>query len=88
LSADKDYLQLFNYQLLQGSIQLEKSGTAVLTEECAQRIFGKENPIGKVLKTSLRKDVVVTGIIRNAPIKAPIHSMPYWIIRSIRLELI
>ena len=70
LSADKDYLLLFDYQLLQGSIQLEKSGTAVLTEECAQRIFGKENPIGKVLRTSLRKDVVVTGIIRKCPNKS------------------
>ena len=70
LSADKDYLQLFDYQLLQGSFQLEKPGTAVLTEECAQRIFGKENPIGKVLRTSLRKDVVVTGIIRKCPYKS------------------
>ena len=70
LSADKDYLQLFDYQLLQGSFQLEKPGTAVLTEECAQRIFGKENPIGKVLRTSLRKDVVVTGIIRKCPNKS------------------
>ena len=70
LAADSSYLELFDYKLLQGSIQLEKPGTAVLTEECAQRIFGKENPIGKVLRTSLRKDVVVTGIIQGIPNKS------------------
>ena len=70
LAADSSYLELFDYELLQGSIQLERTGTAVLTEECAQRIFGEDNPIGKVLKTSLNKEAVVTGIIRKCPHKS------------------
>ena len=70
LAIDTNFLKLFNYELLQGSIQLDKPGTVILTEECARRIFGKENPIGKVLRTSARKDAIVTGIIRKAPNKS------------------
>ena len=70
LATDTNFLKLFDYKLLQGSIQLDKPGTAILTEECAQRIFGKENPIGKVLRTSVRKDAIVTGVIRKASNKS------------------
>ena len=70
LVADNNYLEFFNHQLIQGSIHLEQPGSAVLTETCAKRIFAKENPIGKIIKTNTNKEVVVTGVIRDNPNKS------------------
>ena len=42
---------------------------ALITRECAQRLFGKENPIGKVLKYNV-KTVTVRGVIEQPECKS------------------
>ena len=39
----------------------------VLTEEAAEKYFGKEEPIGQILRIDNRNDFLVTGVIKNIP---------------------
>lgn len=57
------FFQLFPYQVVQGSSSLNAPESALLTESYAQKLFGKENPIGKVLRYTNGKDVTISGVL-------------------------
>jgi len=63
LVTDTLFFQLFPYQVVQGSSSLDAPESALLTESYAQKIFGKENPIGKVLRYTNGKDVTISGVL-------------------------
>ena len=63
--ADSSYFEMFPYQVFQGSLLLSKPESALLTESFARKIFGKENPIGKIMRYSNGKDITVTGILKE-----------------------
>ncbi len=64
---------MMGYTLSAGDLNtaLSQPNTAVLTEECAHRYFGDEDPLGKNLR--LNDDdghnelVKITGVVKNAP---------------------
>jgi putative ABC transport system permease protein len=73
LAVDSGFLQVFNYQLLQGNAAtcLQKSNSAVITEATAKKYFGDENPIGKILLFDAdRKPFLVTAVLKNIPSNA------------------
>lgn len=72
LVADSCYFQLFPYSVLQGS-QIDAPESALLTKAYARRLFGNENPIGKVLRHSSGKDFVIKGIIAEPANKTMIQ---------------
>ena len=69
--VDSTFLQLFDFKLVKGNRQtaLQKPHSTVLTQASAEKLFGKEDPIGKTIihyggdTTSF----VVTGILENVP---------------------
>lgn len=61
--ADSVYFQLFRYPVIAGTLTLAEPASALLSEAFAQKLFGHENPIGKVLYYSNGKDVVVKGVL-------------------------
>ena len=61
--TDSVYFELFSYPLVQGQLLLDKPESALLMKDFAQKIFGNENPIGKVIRHSNGKDLVVEGIL-------------------------
>ncbi|PHN03757.1 ABC transporter permease [Flavilitoribacter nigricans] len=68
--ADSNFFQLFNVPLLAGdeSTALVKPNTVVLTESQAEKFFGSENPIGKVLDIAQNnQDLEVTGVCADLP---------------------
>jgi len=70
--ADPNFLQIFNYPLLQGDKNsvLSRPGGAVVTEAAAIKYFGKANAIGKVLHVDNSingNNYVVTGGLKNLP---------------------
>ena len=70
--VDSTFLDLFDFPLLKGDRRsaLEKKNTIVLSQETAEKIFGKEDPVGKTLINYDRNDttnVVVTGVLENVP---------------------
>jgi putative ABC transport system permease protein len=66
--ADKNFLYIFNFPLLEGNINtvLDNPQKMVISQRVAQKFFGKENPVGKVLTCSLG-EFTIAGIIENAP---------------------
>jgi putative ABC transport system permease protein len=77
--ADREFFRLFTYPFLYGSAQnpFPEINSAVITSECAQKYFGKENPLGKTLKlTALMNDetdITVSGVIENVPANSHLH---------------
>lgn len=65
LVADSAYFNLFHYHVLQGSLSLESPESALLMESFAKKLFGKENPVGRILHLSNGKDVKVTGVLKE-----------------------
>lgn len=51
----------------------EISTQVVITESFAQKVFGNENPMGRIINLSHQKDVMVTGIIKDFPDKSTLH---------------
>ncbi|MDE1191568.1 MAG: ABC transporter permease [Arachidicoccus sp.] len=68
--ADSTFFELFSFKLIQGNPKQALSGLnkIVLTQATAQKYFGNENPIGKVLQIGSDKmPYEVTGVIQDCP---------------------
>jgi putative ABC transport system permease protein len=75
--VDSTFLDLFDFSLAKGDRRtvLQNKNSIVLTQTTAQKIFGKEDPIGKTL-ASYDHDttvVVVTGILNDVPVNSQIQ---------------
>ncbi|MFC1724619.1 ABC transporter permease [candidate division KSB1 bacterium] len=67
--ADKDFLNTFTFPLISGdpNTALQDPNTIVLTRELADKLFGNEDPIGKVIQGLRGHMLTVTGICENIP---------------------
>jgi putative ABC transport system permease protein len=81
LFADHHFFELFSFRLLNGSEAtcLLQPFSLVITEKLAEKCFGAEDPIGKIIHFSKQMDtsqtgsqnenydLTITGIMQNAP---------------------
>lgn len=69
--ADEDFFKVFNFPLVIGdpATVLSTHGSVVITERLANKYFGKENPIGKVITFPNEKNLnfTVGGVAKNFP---------------------
>ncbi len=67
-AVDPDFFTVFTFPFIQGDPQtaLIDKHSVVLTQELAQKCFGPEDPLGKVVQIG-ETDMKVTGVIRNIP---------------------
>ncbi len=67
--ADPAVFEIFSFTMLEGSPQtaLNEPFSIVITEESAQKLFGEESPLGKMLLYNSEFPVKVTGIMKNLP---------------------
>ncbi len=68
--VDPTFFTMFTFPFVKGNAEtaLADLKSIVLTEQTAQRYFGEEDPIGKVLHvTSHNTDFTVTGVVQNIP---------------------
>ncbi len=70
--ADPDFLQMFNYPLLQGdkATALSSPGGVVITSATAIKYFGSDNVIGKTMHiddNTPGHEYAVTGVLQNIP---------------------
>jgi hypothetical protein len=71
--ADPNFFKIFSFPFINGNPEtaLADKYSIVLTEQMAQKYFGDEDPIGKILNlTLLEGDFTVTGIIENIPMNS------------------
>ena len=70
LYADSSFFRVFSFPLLKGNpfTALNAPHQVVLTKTTAERYFGKENPIGKILNLDTdESQYVVTGLVADCP---------------------
>jgi len=67
--VDPSFLDMFSYPLVKGdrATALSRIDNVLLTQETATKYFGKEDPIGKILRKDDSENVVVTGVLANIP---------------------
>lgn len=67
--VDKPFLTMFSFPLLKGSAShaLDDVNGVVLTQPLALKIFGNQNPIGKIVKLDNKTAYKVTGILKDLP---------------------
>ncbi|MFN7116266.1 MAG: ABC transporter permease [Saprospiraceae bacterium] len=69
MQVDTGFFNVFSFPLLQGNAAtaLQNPGGIILSKEVADALFGKEDPIGKVLKTNEEKQYTVVGVLAPIP---------------------
>ena len=73
--ADENLLDVFTVKVLKGNPKTALSDpfSVMLTEETAQKYFGDEDPMNKVIRANNQFDVKVTGLYKAFPSNAHIH---------------
>jgi putative ABC transport system permease protein len=77
--ADPSFFDLFSFEIIKGNPRnaLKDINSIVLTEEMAEKYFGKEEPIGKTMTLDNTLDLNVTGVIKNIPHNTHFESSYY-----------
>ena len=67
--VDSHLLNTFSFSLLKGNATtcLVKPHSMVITEDGAQRLFGSEDPMGKVIKMEKFGEFEITGVLKQLP---------------------
>lgn len=72
MATDEDFLSMFSFPIVKGNKYnpLKNLNDIVITETTAEAIFGKEDPIGKTIKTNFGdglKDLTVSAVAKDIP---------------------
>lgn len=67
VSADSTFFKVFDYEFVHGdpNTALIENNGLVLTEESARKLFGDENPMGKIVNYDNRRDLIVKGVVKE-----------------------
>jgi putative ABC transport system permease protein len=73
--ADSTVFEVFTFPFVAGNPKtaLTQPNTVVMTESIAQKYFGNENPMGKIINTGKKDNFVVTGVIKDIPSNSHVH---------------
>ncbi|MFC2155270.1 ABC transporter permease, partial [Acidobacteriota bacterium] len=88
LAVDPPFFSMFTFPFIHGktSTALQNPNSLVITKRIAEKYFGKENPVGKILKVNNSRDFMVTGVIENPPRNSHIRFdfvIPFSILKDI-----
>jgi putative ABC transport system permease protein len=69
LYVDQSIFDVFSFAMIEGDPKtaLELPFTMVFTEKTAQKYFGDENPVGKIINWDNKFDYRVTGVVKDPP---------------------
>ncbi|MBX2962327.1 MAG: ABC transporter permease [Cyclobacteriaceae bacterium] len=69
LAVSEDFLKMFTFPLIQGDANtaLDDLNSIVLTEGVATALFGDEDPLNKFVKLDNKRELKVTGVMKNFP---------------------
>ena len=68
-AVDSSFLQVLMYPLRYGNAKnaLERPHTAVLSSQTAHKLFGEEDPVGRIVRLNASIDYEVTGVLAPLP---------------------
>lgn len=69
LEVDSPFLTMFSFPLLEDTANhaLNEVSSVVLTQKLAHKIFGDQDPVGKIVKLDNKDAYTVTGVLRDLP---------------------
>jgi len=67
--VEPSFFEIFNFPLVQGDIKhaLDEPYTAIITQKIANKYFGTEDAIGKIIRIDNKTDFKITGILKDIP---------------------
>lgn len=70
--ADSTLFEVFDFPLMRGNREeaLEQPNSVLLTASMARKYFGEEDPVGKTLEFQGEQELLVTGVLEDAPTNA------------------
>ncbi|GGC68233.1 ABC transporter permease [Pedobacter quisquiliarum] len=73
--ADQAFLKILDYEILSGNAEQALTGvnTVILTETLAEKLFGQEDPINKVVKFNNEEVLKVSAVIADVPVNSSIQ---------------
>ncbi len=86
-AVDPSFLKMFTYPLLKGDKKtaLDSPYSLLITEDLAEKYFGEDDPINKVVTLNNQHAFTVTGILENIPHNSYLQFdflIPYEILKS------
>lgn len=90
--ADSSLFSLFTFPFVKGNPHeaLLNSGNIVITEEMAQKYFGDENPVNRVMQIKDGGPATVSGVIRNIPENSHLqfdYILPFQVVQLIGMDV-
>ena len=80
LAVASDFFDVLDFGVVSGDPKrvLSKEGLAnnemMISERLAEKLFGKDDPLGQTIRDTEDKEYVVAGIFRNTPINSPVYA--------------
>jgi len=73
--GDATILNIFPFEILKGNKRdpLGKPNAVIVTQETVEKIFGAEDPIGKMIVMGADREFEITGVIANMPSNMHYH---------------
>ncbi|HEX9503216.1 MAG TPA: ABC transporter permease [Patescibacteria group bacterium] len=67
--TDPAFLSMFSFPLVEGSMEtaLKDPNDIVVTQRLAAKLFGNDNPAGKIITTPTGDNFTVTGVLKDPP---------------------
>jgi len=73
--TDPSFFDVFTVTFITGDAKtaLNRPDAIVLTESMARKYFGDEDPMGKIINSDNRQDLIVTAVVRDVPRNSHFH---------------
>src|SRR5215203_5466173 len=67
--ADPAFLNMFSFPLIKGSTKtaLKDVYSIVVTKEFSEKFFGREDPLGKIIRADNKENFTVTAVLKTLP---------------------
>ncbi|MHA4842668.1 ABC transporter permease [Flavitalea antarctica] len=74
-AADENFFDFFNVKVVKGDSKtaLNEPGTFMLSEEIAEKYFGKQDPVNQVIRLYNQFNLKVTGVYKELPLNSHFH---------------
>ena len=73
--VDQDFIEMFSFPLLQGDLKtaLKEKNSVVISRKMAEKYFGAEDAMGKLLTMDTKDVFTVTGVLQDIPTNSSIQ---------------
>jgi len=75
IAVDSNFLSFFSFPVLQGDAAsaLKDPFSLVMTETSAEKYFGKNNPLNKIIRVNAEHELKITAILEDPPVTSSIQ---------------